>query len=129
MGTDRNRKLIAKKNFKKPVTRFIQIDLQTVPFLPRGMTRAYTNNRFVVMIFDHAPVSTGEAIQVLVQRHDNLPILGHWAEMQKIKNEIFGEETTAVEYYPAVSELVDDFNIYWLWIFPDGVLPKPLTRK
>jgi len=34
-------------------------------------------------------------------------------------------ETTAVEYYPAKSELVDEANIYWLWIFPEGVLPIP----
>ena len=38
------------------------------------------------------------------------------------------EETTAVEYYPAQSELIDDHNIYWLWIFPNDVLPKTFPK-
>ena len=129
MNKDRNRKLVAKKNFKQPVTRFMPIDLTTAKAIPVGMTRAFTNNRYIVMIYDGAKVTTGTAIQVLIQRQDNLPILGHWSEIQKIKNEIFGEETTAVEYYPAKSQLIDDFNIYWIWIFPDGVLPIPIMRK
>jgi len=129
MNKDRNRKLIARKNFKQPVTRFEPLDLSVAKFIPKGMTRSFINNRFIVMIFDNAEVSTGTAIQALIQRHDNLPILGHWAEIQKIKNEIFGEETTAVEYYPAKSQLIDEFNIYWIWIFPDGVLPIPVMKK
>lgn len=63
----------------------------------------------------------------MIQKHDDTPIQQHWATIQKIKNEIFGEETTAVEYYPAKSNLIDDHNIYWLWIFPDGALPIPIV--
>ena len=66
------------------------------------------------------------AICVRVQKHDDLPIPNHWREMMNIKNEIFGEEATAVEYYPAKSKLQDLHNIYWFYIFPDGVLPIPI---
>ena len=96
-------------------------------FIPRGMTRAFINTRYVVMVYDNSPVTTGTAIRVMVQKHNDTPILNHWSEMQKIKNEIFGEETIAVEYYPAKSQLIDDHNIYWFWIFPENVLPIPLT--
>jgi hypothetical protein len=67
-------------------------------------------------------------VQVLIQKIDNTPSLNHWSEIQKIKNELFGEETTAVEYYPAQSELIDNHNIYWIWIYPAGILPIPVMK-
>jgi D-lyxose ketol-isomerase len=127
MNKDRQRRLEAKKQFKQPVTNFQQIDLGLATFIPKGMTRAFKNTRYVVMVYDNSPVTTGTAIRVMVQKHNDTPILNHWSEMQKIKNEIFGEETIAVEYYPAKSQLIDDHNIYWFWIFPENVLPIPLT--
>jgi|VirMetMinimDraft_7_1064189.scaffolds.fasta_scaffold228314_1 hypothetical protein len=127
MNKDRQRRLEAKKQFKQPVTNFKQIDLGLATFIPKGMTRAFKNTRYVVMVYDNSPVTTGTAIRVMVQKHNDTPILNHWSEMQKIKNEIFGEETIAVEYYPAKSQLIDDHNIYWFWIFPENVLPIPLT--
>lgn len=127
MNKDRQRRLEAKKQFKQPITNFQQIDLGLATFIPKGMTRAFKNTRYVVMVYDNSPVTTGTAIRVMVQKHNDTPILNHWSEMQKIKNEIFGEETIAVEYYPAKSQLIDDHNIYWFWIFPDNVLPIPLT--
>lgn len=108
---------------------FMPIDLFCAPFIPKGMTRAFKNNRYVVMIYDDTETTHGKAIQVLVQRHDDSSIPRHWAEMQNIKNELFGKEVTAIEYYPKESELIDDHNIYWLWIYPDGVLPKPILKK
>lgn len=127
MNQDRQRRLLAKKEMKKPVSKFEQIDLATASFVPKGMTRSFKNNRYVVMIYDNSKTTHGTAISVLVQKLDNTPILGHWKEMQKIKNEIFGEETTAVEYYPKESELIDDHNIYWMWIFPENILPIPIV--
>lgn len=127
MNKDRQRRIAAQKEFKKPITKFEKIDLSTASFIPKGMTRAFKNTRYVVMVYDNSLVTTGTAIRVMVQKHNDTPILNHWYEMQKIKNEIFGEETIAVEYYPAKSQLIDDHNIYWFWIFPDNVLPIPLT--
>jgi hypothetical protein len=126
MNKDRNRKLQAKKMYSQPVTLFAPVDLTTAKFVPHGMTRAFTNNRYVVMIYDNAKTSAGQAIQVLIQKLDNTKILNHWSEIQKIKNEIFGEEVTAVEYYPAKSKLIDDYNIYWIWIYPENILPMPI---
>lgn len=125
--TKRQRRLAAQAEFKKPVTEFEQIDLTTVNFIPKGMTRAFRNTRFTIMVYDFSPVSTGTAIRVMVQKHDDTPIVNHWREMQNIKNKIFGEETTAIEYYPAKSQLIDDHNIYWMWIYENGVLPLPIV--
>ncbi len=91
--------------------------------MPQWMTRAYANNRYIVMIGDDTSTTHGTAICAMVQRVDDVPILNHWSELQKIKNELFGEEVTAIEYYPAESKLVNDHNIYWLWIFPENIIP------
>lgn len=128
MLSERERIKLANKEMKKPVTKFKEIDLSLSPYVPKGMTRAFRNTRYTVMIYDNAETTHGPAINILVQRLNNTPIPDHWKELQKIKNEIFGPETTAVEYYPAESQLIDDKNIYWLWIFPEGVLPIPKIK-
>ena len=127
MNQERQRRLLAKKEMKKPVTKFEQIDLSTASFVPKGMTRSFKNNRYIVMIYDNTKTTHGNAISALVQKLDNTPITNHWKEMQNIKNQIFGKETTAVEYYPKESELIDDHNIYWMWIFPENILPIPIV--
>lgn len=114
----------ANKRFKLPPGGFKPIDLTLNPH-PHWMTRAFVNNRYMVMINDLAETDKGQAIRAMIQRHDDSPIPNHWSELQKIKNELFGEQTVAVEYYPRMSELIDDHNIYWLWIYPEGVLPIP----
>lgn len=127
MNKDRQRRIAAQKMFKLPVTNFKQLDLTEASFVPKGMTRAFRNTRYTVMIYDNSPTNKGNAIRVMIQKHNDTPILNHWSEIQKIKNEIFGEEVTAIEYYPAKSQLIDDFNIYWIWIFPQDILPIPFT--
>ncbi len=42
-----------------------------------------------------------------------------WAEKQRIKNELFGESRLAIEVYPAQDRLVDEANMYHLWILPE----------
>jgi hypothetical protein len=44
-----------------------------------------------------------------------------WAEKQRIKNEIFGQERTAVEVFPTTADLVDEANMYHIWVLPDGM--------
>jgi hypothetical protein len=124
MNTKRQRRIEAQRQLKKQETDFVQIDLGERSFVPNGMTRAYRSNRFTVMIYDNSPTTHGPAIKVLIQNHSNTPIVNHWREIQRVKNEVFGPEVMAIEYFPAESELIDNFNIYWIFIFPDGVIPK-----
>jgi hypothetical protein len=121
------RTLAARNEFKKPVMPFEEIDLSKVNHtkVPKGMTRAFRNTRYMVMVYDGILTTHGGAIRVMVQKHDDTPIMNHWAQMFAIKNEIFGTETTAVEYYPAKSRLLDDHNIYWMFIYPENILPIP----
>lgn len=51
-------------------------------------------------------------------RHDGKPLL--WAEKQKLKDIVAGEDAVAVEVYPAKADVLDTANIYHLWVFPEG---------
>lgn len=117
---------IAQQLLKLPPGKFEELDLTKHPH-PPDITRLFRNNKFMVMIYDNVATTKGPAIRAFVRKHDETKIMNHWSEMQAIKNEIFGEETVAVEYYPAASQLVDRKNIYWMFIYPDGVLPIPLN--
>ena len=46
-----------------------------------------------------------------------------WSEKQRVKNEIFGEESVAIEVFPKESELVDEANMYHIWVLHDFELP------
>lgn len=114
----------AKRAFKTLPVRFEKLDLAHLKNMPKWMTRCFRNNQFSVMVNDQMKTSNGEAIMAMIQKHDDTPIRNHWRQIQRIKNEVFGEETVAIEYYPAQSKLVDDHYIYWIWIYPEGVIPE-----
>lgn len=104
------------------------VDLSKAKYVPSWCDRAWQNNRYVVMCDDHAELIGSDklATRVVVQRVDGSKIPNHWKEMQNIKNFLFGKEATAVEFYPPESELHDIFDMYWFWIFPEGIMPKPV---
>lgn len=41
-----------------------------------------------------------------------------WPEMQRIKDELAGPDATAVEVYPPKNEVVDDADMFHLWVLP-----------
>lgn len=45
-----------------------------------------------------------------------------WPEMQRIKDEIAGPEATAIEVYPPLSQVVDEADMFHLWVLR-GKLP------
>lgn len=129
MARSKAQKSAARKLLKKPRGRWIPIDLSE-GLHPEWLTRAFSNNRYVVMINDNAKMTGGiTAIKAMIRRHDEKPIPNHWAEMQAIKNKIFGPEAVGIEFYPAVSNLVDVANIYWLWILPEDSLPLAILSN
>lgn len=126
MITKRQRRLAAQKEMKQPQGLFVEVDFAQMKAAPKWMTRCFRNHKYIVMIMDGCLTTQGNAVRAMIQKHDDLPILNHWSEIQRIKNEIFGKEVMAIEYYPPESELENEHNIYWIWIFPDGVIPKRL---
>jgi len=76
---------------------------------------AYKNNRYVVQVFLKVKRKGVMYTRVMVRRNDSLPICS-WSDMYRIKNELFGEETEAVQFLPPKSELIDAANLYWFFI-------------
>lgn len=77
----------------------------------------WRNDDYVVIV--HRSPDTGHVL-VLSIRRDDRQAVHDWRDFQRIKNQLAGEETEAVELYPAESRLVDSANQYWLWCFPPG---------
>lgn len=53
-----------------------------------------------------------------VDGSDGIP----WDHLQIIKNEVAGEEATAIEVYPRESDLVNEANMRHLWVVPEWVV-------
>lgn len=78
----------------------------------------YLNNRYHVQVY-MVQTEWGMMAQMTIGRHGDLaPIT--WDELQRIKDELAGEDETAVEVYPAAENLVNKANLRHLWILPDG---------
>ena len=71
----------------------------------------------------------GTIEHLMISDRKGRKISDHWKFLQKVKNEILGEDRLAVEIYPPTSELIDEVNAYHLWVFPKGFkLPFGLSR-
>lgn len=87
---------------------------------PKNLHKMYLNNLYTVQVYSNQKVIGQKAIKVMVRRNDGKAIC-NWPHLQRIKNEIFGEEVEAIQLLPKQSELVDEANLYWFWIlYPRG---------
>lgn len=50
-----------------------------------------------------------------------------WPEMQRIKNELAGEDATAIEVYPPQANVVDEADMFHIWVLR-GKLPFGLHK-
>ena len=88
-------------------------------FNPTGwfkeIDRAYANGTFSVVVrtlkteyglCKHAAIRNIESTEIT------------WKEKQEIKDKIFGVNYVAVEVFPKKSDLIDEANMYHLWILP-----------
>jgi hypothetical protein len=85
----------------------------------RRETTCFVNEIYQVNIQDVKDDSGGVWKWLSIKRRDKKPI-HDWRAMQRIKNELVGEEYEAIEIYPRESELVDEANQYHLWVMPKG---------
>lgn len=60
-----------------------------------------------------------------IKRIDKEPIRS-WRDLQRIKNDIIGDEHEALELFPAESRLVDTSNQYHLFVLADKTLRFPI---
>jgi hypothetical protein len=74
----------------------------------------YLNSRYKVAKYDD-----GEITHLSIKRLDG-QALQDWRELQRIKNELLGEEIEAVQLHPAESRLLDMCDQVHLWALKEG---------
>ena len=78
--------------------------------------QVFANNVYLVQVVQLPDAGGEEMALLMVRRHDVKPIPRHWAVMQRIKEDLVGDQL-GLEVYPPEHQLVDDVNIYHLWVF------------
>lgn len=91
--------------------------------ISENVSVCYSNNRYGVQVYEcfiEKLGLAGETItQVTIGRHGDLESIT-WDELQRIKNELIGEDRVAIEIYPPVRQLVNQANLRHLWVFHQG---------
>ena len=82
--------------------------------IPEAM---YVNSRYVVQVYDASEQLGIPMKHLSIRNNENNHMAHDWRDLQRIKNEICGEEKEAIELYPAMSRMVDTSNQYHLWVF------------
>lgn len=91
----------------------------------REINEAWANNLYAVLIRPFLDANGDEVVHLAIRTISNLE--PPWRDMQRIKNEICGGESTAVSVMPPASELVDDADMYHMWVLSSR-LPFSLRR-
>lgn len=92
----------------------------------REIREAWANNLYAVLIRQFADENGNEVVHLAIRTASNLE--PPWRDMQRIKNEICGSEATAVQVMPPASELVDEADMYHMWVVSDR-LPFTLADR
>lgn len=87
------------------------------------------NDLYSVIVRKVVPIvfAEGECLWLSIHRRDRAPIRD-WRHMQRIKNDICGEESEGVELYPCESRVVDTANEYMMFVFPNYTFPFGFTQ-
>lgn len=78
--------------------------------------RCWREGRQYVVMSRQLKTEQGIVGHVCVRNVDNSDI--PWIEKQRIKNELFGSDRTAIEVFPSQERLIDDAGMYHFWVLP-----------
>lgn len=93
----------------------------------KSIYKAMVNKVYSVQ-FSKETSEWGEIIHLWIRRHDNNDI--SWYEKMRIKESLMGEKRFAVEVFPPKEYLVDQADMYHLYVLPLGFeLPFGLHLK
>lgn len=83
----------------------------------------YVNSRYQASIRAAGAYEPfGEVIEMSFKRRDREPIYD-WRDLQRIKNELFGPESTMLQVFPPESHLVDTANQYYFYVTRTYTVP------
>ena len=93
----------------------------------------YTNDVYVVFYHKgdkksdeiiHLDEHKGKMTYLSIKRHDKQPC-NDWQDFQTIKNILCGDDSEAIQIYPAEYRLLNTANQYHLIVFPPELCPIP----
>lgn len=87
--------------------------------VPTGVKRFFHNNLYSVQVY-LPQTDWGQIVHLVLRRNDEKPGIS-WADKQRVKDELVGEDRVAVEVFPPKRQLVDDAHLYHLWVLPEGL--------
>ena len=84
----------------------------------REIRMAYANDLYAVLV---RPLETewGTVLHLAIRTASNLE--PPWRDKQRIKDELFGPSLTAIEVMPPKDEIVDQADMYHMWVLPSGM--------
>lgn len=92
----------------------------------RDIREAWANNLYAVLIRPFLDERGKHVVHLAIRTASQLE--PPWRDMQRIKNEICGEEATAVQVMPPMSELIDEADMYHMLVLSSR-LPFSLARR
>jgi len=99
---------------KAPYSCFKSINFECENWFSQ-MSKCWTNDTYFV---GSRYIAEYKVEHIAICRKDGNIVT--WSEKQKIKDELFGKDRTAIEIYPPSNELIDDGNVYHLWVYKRG---------
>jgi hypothetical protein len=94
-----------------------------------GSYKVYVNSRYQVAVFKQDTEYDGvRTCHLSIKRVDGCAI-HDWRDLQRIKNELVGDEAEGVELYPAESRLVDGANQFHMFCVIGGTWPIGFDRR
>lgn len=92
----------------------------------RDVRAAWANNLYVVLIRPLKDENGKDVVHMAIRTASSLE--PPWRDLQRIKNELCDPEATAVQVMPPMSELVDEADMYHMWVLSDR-LPFTLAYE
>ena len=86
-------------------------------YFPKKGIKVISDDEYIVEIH-RTSCHWGDSIRLSITRIDKSPIHS-WRDLQRIKDQVAGEDRTAIEIYPKKKDVTDTANIYHLWILPE----------
>ena len=94
----------------------------------RDIREAFYNDFYSVQIY-WVKTDWGEVHHLIVRgqiKSSEPP----WRDMQRIKNELVSDVREAIQIYPRATDVVDQADVYHLWVLPAGMgVPFGLHRE
>lgn len=87
----------------------------------RDVKAAVANDLYVVLLRVFELDGVGEMRHLAIRTASGLE--PPWRDLQRIKNELCGDDRYAVQVCPPADQLVDGADMYHLWAYPSGYRP------